>query len=78
MRGLERHPILVLIVVACLGIALGAIWEMIEWAGSQIWRDPNLKEGRRDVVTDLVYDALGATVGARLGLALLRRRLSSS
>jgi hypothetical protein len=74
LRGLARYPILLLLVVACLGVALGAIWEIIEWGASQLWRDPNLKEGRRDVITDLIYDGLGALMGAGLGLALLRRR----
>lgn len=76
LTGFQRHPILALIVVTCLGTALGAIWEIVEWGGSQLWNDPNLREGRRDVITDLVYDALGALLGARLGLALLQRRKS--
>jgi uncharacterized membrane protein YjdF len=78
LRGVGRHRLLVLLVVACLGLALGAIWEIIEWGVSQVWGDPSLNEGRRDVITDLVYDGFGALAGARLGLALLRLRRSSS
>jgi glycopeptide antibiotics resistance protein len=76
-KGLRQHPILLLVVITSLGLALGAGWEIIEWGGSEIWGGPNLKEGRRDVITDLIVDGLGALVGASAGMVILQRRRSS-
>ena len=77
LQRIDRHPILTLVVVTGLGVALGAVWEIVEWAGSQVWGDPNFREARRDVITDLIYDTVGALLGALAGLAVLRRDRAS-
>lgn len=52
-------------VTAALGIAVGALWEIVEWtADSTIGSD--LQLGNEDTVTDLVADSSGAFVGAAL------------
>lgn len=73
LKGVHQHPVLLVLVVACLGLALGTIWEILEWAASQVWGDPNLREGRLDVITDLIVDGIGSLLGATAGIALLQR-----
>ena len=73
LKGLSKHPYLLSIVLAMLGLALGSVWEIVEWAGSQLWRGSSLAERRVDVITDLVVDGLGALLGAWAGIVLLRR-----
>lgn len=52
-------------VTAALGIAIGALWEIVEWASdSTIGSD--LQLGNEDTVTDLLADSSGAFVGAAL------------
>jgi uncharacterized membrane protein YjdF len=52
-------------VTAALGIAVGALWEIVEWtADSTIGSD--LQLGNEDTVTDLLADASGAFAGAAL------------
>ena len=73
LKGVEQHPFLLVLVVACLGLALGTVWEIVEWVASQVWRDPNLREGRLDVITDLLVDGIGSLLGAVGGIAILQR-----
>jgi hypothetical protein len=73
LRGLHRQRILLVVVIMCLGLALGALWEIFEWGASQAWGGPNLKEKRLDVVTDLAVDGVGALLGAWVGVVLLRQ-----
>ena len=55
-------------VTAALGLAVGALWEIVEWtADSTIGSD--LQLGNEDTVTDLVSDASGAFAGAAVLVA---------
>ncbi len=59
------HYVGVFVVTAALGLATGALWEILEW-----WSDrtlgTNLSEGNDDTVGDLIRDTLGAVAGAAL------------
>lgn len=50
-------------VVAALGLALGAAWELVEWA-SDVVAGTDMSLGYGDTVGDLLADAVGATIGA--------------
>ena len=62
------HRVGIVVVTLSLGLALGAIWEMLEWVADTLW-DAGLQEGNTDTVTDLTLDGAGALVGG--GLLLL-------
>jgi uncharacterized membrane protein YjdF len=56
------------VVTAALGLAVGALWEIVEWAtDSTVGSD--LQLGNEDTVTDLLSDAAGAFAGAGLLVA---------
>ena len=60
-----RHLVGIAVVTASLGLAVGAVWEMLEFA-SDGTLGSNLSEGNSDTVGDLVADMVGAVLGAGL------------
>jgi hypothetical protein len=67
VADLRRGPALFLISFA-FGVALGAIWEIVEYSLDALGIT-NLSESNADTVGDLVADTAGSLVGA--GLLLL-------
>ena len=63
-----RHYTGMAIVTFCLGMAVGGLWEIIEYA-SDGTLDTALSEGNADTVGDLVADAVGSLLGALLLVA---------
>ena len=66
-----RHYVGIFVITAALGIALGALWEIVEWR-SDAWFGTDLSEDNDDTVGDLVRDSLGSLVGAALLVAWAR------
>ena len=62
------HYLGLFFVTAALGLAVGALWEIVEWA-SDSTLGSDLQLGNEDTVTDLVSDAVGAFTGAALLVA---------
>ncbi len=60
-----QHYVGIFVVTAALGIAIGALWEIVEWP-SDAWFSTQLSEGNDDTNGDLVRDSLGSVVGAGL------------
>ncbi len=54
-----------------LGIAFGALWEMIEWVGYYFSADRGVM-GLNDTIFDLILDSLGAIAAAWIGLWMLK------
>jgi hypothetical protein len=54
-----------------LGVAIGGIWEIFEWASDGVFGS-NLSMGNDDTVGDLVSDTLGAAAGGLLLVAWTR------
>ena len=74
-----KHYTGIFVVTLALGIAIGALWEIVEWR-SDAWFGTSLSVNNDDTVGDLVRDSLGAFVGAallvvwaRLGWGSVRR-----
>jgi len=65
------HFVGIFVVTCALGIAFGALWEIVEWR-SDAWLGSNLSESNDDTVGDLLRDSLGAAVGAGLLLVWTR------
>jgi hypothetical protein len=63
-----RHYTGMAIVTFCLGMAVGGLWEIVEYA-SDGTIDTALSEGNADTVGDLVADAVGSLLGALLLVA---------
>jgi hypothetical protein len=66
-----RHYTGMAIVTFCLGMSVGGLWEIVEYA-SDGTLDTALSEGNADTVGDLVADAIGALLSALLLVAWAR------
>jgi hypothetical protein len=60
-----RHYLGLFVVTAALGVAIGAVWELFEWASDEVFGS-NLSMGNDDTVGDLASDTLGALTGGAL------------
>lgn len=70
----HRHSVLVVLMIASVGIALGALWEVAEWGFDQIAPGDVIK-GKHDTIFDIIMDTAGAGLA---GLITLRLRRGSS
>jgi len=61
----RHHYIGIGIVAFALGVALGGLWEIVEW-GSDNTLGSSLQLGNDDTVGDLISDSLGSLCGAAL------------
>lgn len=66
-----QHYIGIFIVSTALGIAMGALWEIVEWRSDAVF-GTNLSIDNDDTVGDLVRDSIGAVIGAPLLVAWAR------
>jgi hypothetical protein len=60
-----RHYVGMAIVAFALGVALGGLWEIYEYA-SDAWFGTDLQIDNHDTIGDLIADSLGALTGAAL------------
>jgi hypothetical protein len=60
-----RHYIGIFVVTLALGLAIGAVWEIVEFSSDRVLGS-QLSLGNADTVGDLVADGFGAVVGAGL------------
>ncbi len=71
--GARDHRLLLILVIASLGIAVGALWEVGEWAYDQVIAGDVIK-GKRDTIIDLIVDSLGAVVAGLLASGMMDDR----
>ena len=71
MTDAGQHRLLLAFVVACVGVAIGAWWEVAEWGFDRVAPGDVIK-GKYDTIIDLVMDTLGAALGAWMSLRALR------
>jgi len=60
-----RHHAGIFVVTLALGLAIGAVWEIVEWT-SDATLGSRLSLGNRDTIGDLVADGAGSLIGALL------------
>lgn len=65
------HPWRVALMVASIGLALGALWEVAEWAFDRIAAGNNIK-GKHDTILDLITDTAGAGLAGFVCLRVLK------
>ena len=70
LTGVGRHRLLLAVVIACVGVAVGAWWEVAEWGFDRVAPGDVIK-GKYDTIIDLVMDTLGAALGAWMSLRAL-------
>lgn len=66
------HPVAFILALTGIGLGLGGLWEIAEWAFDQVVLGDIIK-GKEDTITDLIVDTVGALVAAVLSKALLGR-----
>lgn len=71
LTGIGRHRLVLAATIACVGVAVGAWWEVAEWAFDRVAPGDVIK-GKYDTVIDVVMDTLGAALGAWMSLSALR------
>lgn len=71
LTGADRHGLLLVLVIAGLGLALGALWEIAEWTYDQLVR-PNIILPKTDTIIDLMIDTAGALLAGFVRLRMLR------
>jgi len=67
----REHYAGMFLVTLALGLAIGAVWEMVEYASDELLGS-ELQLGNTDTVGDLMADGLGALCGAALLLCWAR------
>ncbi len=71
LSGVRRSPILLVLIVASLGIAIGALWEIAEWVYDQMVPE-NAILGKTDTMIDLILDSLGALAAGIVGIVMIK------
>lgn len=67
MAGFSNRRVLIVLIIASLGIAIGALWEIFEWAVDFII-PRQIVSGLYDTITDMILDSAGAILAALLNL----------
>ena len=69
LTGARDHTLLLILMVAAIGVAIGGLWEVAEWAYDQMAAS-NVIQGKFDTITDMIVDTVGA-VAAGIGVAAM-------
>lgn len=72
LTGRRRHEVLLVLTVAGLGLALGTLWEMVEWV-YDLATPSNTILNKTDTMIDLTLDLIGGVIGGFTGLRMLRK-----
>jgi hypothetical protein len=67
MESFYDHPLMFVLTIASLGIAIGALWEVVEWLADFVTPKQNVS-GLFDTITDIILDSAGAVLAALLNL----------
>lgn len=70
LNGSANHHLTRVLLIAGLGVALGACWEVAEWGFDHLV-PANVIKGKYDTVVDLVADTIGAVLAACRSLRVL-------
>jgi VanZ family protein len=71
LMGAHTYPVLFVLAVASLGMAMGTVWEITEWAYDQIVPG-NVILGKNDTILDLILDLIGSVVAGIVSLGMIR------
>ncbi len=71
LRGGRGRDVLVVLMIASVGLAIGALWEVAEWAFDRIAPGDVIK-GKHDTIIDIVMDTAGAVLAGLASLSFLK------
>ena len=71
LRGGRGRDVLVVLMIASVGLAIGALWEVAEWAFDRIAPGDVIK-GKHDTIIDIVMDTAGAVLAGLASLTFLK------
>ncbi|HEV2071759.1 MAG TPA: hypothetical protein VGR26_18395 [Acidimicrobiales bacterium] len=74
LRGSVRERSRLVLLVVALGLAIGALWELYEWAARNWLGNTSIHVGYDDTILDLAMDGLGSLAVALVLVAALPRR----
>jgi len=72
LSGAREHTLLLVLMVAAIGVAIGGLWEVAEWAYDQTAAG-NVVQGKFDTITDIVVDTVGAIAAGVTVAAMVER-----
>lgn len=73
LTGANTAPLRLVLAIASVGIAIGALWEVAEWSYDRWFAAGNAILGKPDTMFDLVLDTAGALLGGAVAVVLARR-----
>ena len=73
LTGGREHGFLLVLIIAAIGLALGAVWEIAEFAYDHFIAKPNVILPKIDTIVDMLLDTAGALVAGLVCLRMLRR-----
>ncbi len=73
LTGGREHGFLLVLTITALGLALGALWEIAEFAYDQLIARPNVILPKFDTIIDMILDTGGGLVAGLMLLWMLRK-----
>jgi VanZ family protein len=67
LTGARTQALLFVLMVICLGLAIGGLWEVAEWLYDR-FAHGNAIKGKADTIIDLIMDTFGGIVAGLLAL----------
>ena len=71
LKGARTQPVLFVLTVASLGVAVGVLWEIAEWAYDQMVPEDAIL-GKLDTIIDLIMDIIGGVVAGVLSVGMIK------
>lgn len=76
-KTVQAKPVLLSIFAFSFAIMIGALWEIFEFSGDQLFGLNMQKDGLVDTMTDIIVDTVGALVAAVIGYFYLSPKAQS-
>ena len=73
-RKISASPLIVAVFAFSLALAIGALWEIFEYAVDQTLGTNMQKNGLQDTMWDLIVDSIGAFIAATAGYFYLKKQ----
>jgi hypothetical protein len=72
LTGAREHGVLVVLVIAAIGLALGGVWEIAEWFYDHFIAKPEVILPKTDTIIDMILDTAGALVAGAVRVWMLK------
>lgn len=73
LMGAHTQRVLFVLVVASLGVAIGVLWEIAEWAYDQMVPE-NAILGKLDTIIDLAMDIIGGALAGVVSAGMIKAK----